>query len=174
MSIEGKPRTVKPGRESSIASEVRRRVPSHRVSACERDLQDLVFMIPQLLDRLDQMWQQPGVPSSIKRLAGYVRSYVCHPYDVIPEADGRLFGYADDAYLAAEVYLRAADSLPYGHPLKRGQEWQFLVRTRALRSTARFVIAAEAERIDAIITGLLAGDDRLYQRVFSNPVPPPQ
>lgn len=173
MSIEGKPKSVQPRRESDFSVEVGRRVPGHRVSACEKDLRDLVFMIPQLVERLDRIWQQPEVPSSVKRLSGYVRSYLCHPYDLIPEADGRLFGYADDAYLVADVYLRVADALPYGHPLKRGQEWEFLLRARALRYTARFVIAAEAERIDALVEGLLAGDDRLYQGAFSSPASPP-
>ena len=173
MSVESKAKSAKPGREGEFSAEVSRRVPGHKASACEEDLQDLVLMVPQLLERLNQMWQQPEVPPSFKRLSGYVRSYLCHPHDIIPEADGCLFGYADDAYLAAEVYLRAADSLPYDHPLKRGQEREFLLRVRALRSPARFVIAAEAERIDAIIDALLAGDDRPFQGVFSDPAAPP-
>lgn len=166
MAVDGSAGNSATGRAGRFSHEVQRRVPAARRSACERDLKDLVLMMPQVLDRLDQLWKQHEVPSGLKRLSGYVRTYLCHPDDIIPERDGALFGYVDDAYLAAMVYLRGIDCLSYSNSLKGGREWEFVLKVRALHAAARFVIPAEAARLDAMVEGLLEGDDGAFQALF--------
>lgn len=167
MVVEGSTDTREMRRAGWLSEEIQRRVPAARRSTCERDLQDLVLIVPQVLDRLEQVWRQYEVPSSLKRLGGYVRTYLCHPDDIIPEGEGALFGYVDDAYLAAMVYLRGIDYLSYDHPLKGGPEREFVQKVRALHAAARYVIPAEAARLDAMVEDLLRGDDGGFQALFS-------
>ena len=173
MSVGDRLRTLSDERGDDFAQEVRNRVAPHEAQECEKNLRSLVLMMPQLLARLGRLWEHPDVPSGLRRLSGYVRTYLYHPDDVIPENGVSLFGYVDDAYLIGAVYLRVADSVPYGHPLKRGQEWGLLLRTRALISSARRVVPAEAEEIDTMVNALVAGDEGAFQQVFAAPCQDP-
>ena len=46
------------------------------------------------------------LPSTVKRLHAFIMAYLYSPEDFLPESSMGFFGYLDDAYLVARVYLR--------------------------------------------------------------------
>ncbi|MBM4043706.1 MAG: response regulator [Planctomycetes bacterium] len=151
---------------TEFAQRIRQRVAPHEATECESSLRGLVRMMPSLLGRLRRLWTQTAVSSDVKKLNGHILGYLHHPQDLIAEDEHGLFGYVDDAYLIATVYLRAAEGLSHDHPLKRGEERHLMLQTQRLLLKARRVIPTEAEKIDRMLERALMGDDSAFQQAL--------
>lgn len=140
--------------------------PREEALARLESLENLVLMMPRMLQMLDVVWRQPELPPDIKRLSGYVRTYLWHPDDFLPDREGYLLGYADDAYLAASVLVRAVDLLPAEHALKTRQYWAFVQDIRRLKGVAVEAIPRQAQRVDTMVDQLLEGNPREFLSLF--------
>lgn len=83
----------------------------------ERPMRELILAMPALTAQI-RAWVSGGrFQPGITRLHGFTIAYLYSPEDLLPETTLGLFGYIDDAYLAARVYHRTrleADSLAAG------------------------------------------------------------
>jgi uncharacterized membrane protein YkvA (DUF1232 family) len=111
----------------------------------ERPVREFILAIPALMRQI-RAWASGGrFQPGIARLHGFAMAYLYSPVDLFPETTQGLFGYLDDAYIAARVYHRtlleadwfAAGALPDGAPRPENVDnWVRLARRLLPEETA--------------------------------------
>ncbi|KAF0123991.1 MAG: hypothetical protein FD154_2538, partial [Elusimicrobia bacterium] len=89
----------------------------------ERPVRELILALPAMTRQI-RAWGSDRFQPGVIRLHGFTMAYLYSPEDLLPETSLGLFGYLDDAYLAARVYHRtlleadccAAGALPADAP----------------------------------------------------------
>ena len=143
------------------------RVGREKAESYVEPLKNLVLVMPEMIAQVQSWSSDARIPSQEKKLHGFMLTYLYHPIDFLPESGKGLFGYLDDGYLVGSVYshtMRMMDyetrrTLPNMGPIEASVgDW--------LKST-REVIAAECERIDALLEELIRGRMDVFDRVMA-------
>ena len=152
--------------DSQFHLNIRERVGKKATAILEKKLKELIFLMPNLVSRTYAYWAKQKSSSKVKKMAGFLLVYLYHPKDFLPEECG-LFGYLDDAYLAALVYERvlkeASSDLEGLTVIDQG----FLERVESLKHSAKMVIPKEAQAIDRMVEEILEGSQREFVGLFT-------
>ena len=149
----------------SFAELLRRRVGASKVSQHEQPLRNMILVMPDMLAQIKAWIEEPGMSADLRRLQGFVLTYLYHPKDILPEDSNGLFGYIDDAFLVSLAFQRTLAErrgLGYDSSLERelaGQLPDWLKH-------AREVIPREAEQVVLMFNELITGKTRLYEEVM--------
>ena len=110
----------------------------------------------------------PDMPSEIKRLHGFVLTYLYNPDDYLPENHQGLFGYLDDAYVVATVYHRTLSEIDWRerHPLRSAEDLP--AQVPEWLENVRLVLPEETIKIDRMFDELTEGHLFLFQHLMEN------
>lgn len=86
-----------------------KRIGPIEAAALEKPLRNLILCLPEMLYQTRAWLDDPRVPVGLKRIHNFTLTYLYHPEDFLPDGDFGLFGYLDDAYLVANVYMRTME-----------------------------------------------------------------
>lgn len=121
----------------------------------EKSLRSMIFMMPDLLERVRIQGCRPGMPKAVQRLYGYLLTYLYESRDIIPEDGNGLFGFVDDAYLVAAAYERTLEPEE-----DRSQ-------VRAWMEATRWILPVETAQLDRILDELAAGKTQSYEAAIT-------
>lgn len=144
---------------------LRKRAGAEAAARHERPLRNMVLMMPEMLGGLRRWMTDPSASPQVKRLHGFLLSYLYHPGDLLPEAGHGLFGYLDDALLVCLVFRRAAAerrARGLDCRLQSGAEQQ----VSSWVSHAQEVLPREAEALNGILEELEQGRTRLFEEAL--------
>lgn len=145
---------------------VRKRIGKRATTILEQRLQNLILLTPQLLIRAHRHGQSPAIPSPVRKLIGFVLTYFYHPKDFLPEDNGRLFGYLDDAYCVGLLYEKMLKILTRADfPISEFDK-EFLKQFSLVKRGIKIVIPEEARLIDRMIEGVQQGQEEFFYRAF--------
>jgi len=122
--------------------------------------------MPELIAQIRAWMEAPGIPAQLKRLHGFLLSYLYHPTDFIPESDG-LFGYLDDAYLVGRVYTRTMQQLDHRTRRTLPNLADLSVQVAPWLDLARRLLPAETQRIDHLLDEIVAGRSEAFQHMMN-------
>lgn len=147
-----------------LVRDVRSRLGSAYQEKHLESVKSLVLVMPDLIQQI-QIWANDSrVPKEDKKLHGYLLTYLFHPVDFLPDSQGHVFGYTDDAYLVGSVFVRTAQHIGSAGDKNHLQglakdvyQWMDVVRE---------VIPAESQKIDRLLGDLIEGRESQFQAVF--------
>lgn len=149
----------------SFAELLRRRVGAQEAALCEQPLRNMILVMPDMLVQIRVWMVEPGMSDELRRLQGFVLTYLYHPKDFLPEDHNGLFGYLDDAFLASLAFQRTLTErrgLGYDSSMEREIAEQLPDWLKHVRE----VIPQEAEQIERMLDELLTGKTRLYEDIM--------
>lgn len=130
-------------------------------------LKNFILMIPDFITQIRIWMNDPQIPARYKELHGFFLTYLYHEEDFLPDADGGLFGYLDDAYMIGSVYLMTMRGAGFDSRTSiidsstaKNSVPQWLEETRK-------VIPGEVEKIDKMLIDILQGNLDSFQHVMS-------
>jgi uncharacterized membrane protein YkvA (DUF1232 family) len=127
------------------------------------DLKNFVLCLPELLQQTRIWLESDNAPSALKKVYGYLLTYVYHSLDFLPEQDYGFWGYLDDAYFAGIVYQETMVL----HP---GTEHRFhndfTQQISDWLKKTREVIPDHTKNIDALFASVRKGDTETFHNAL--------
>jgi len=151
--------------KDSFTELLRRRVGVKEAARHEQPLRNMILVMPDMLEQIRAWIDEPGMSAVLRRLQGFVLTYLYHPRDFLPEDHNGLFGYLDDAFLVSLAFQRTLAErrgLGYDSSLERGLSEQLPDWLKHVRA----VIPREAEQVECMLDEILMGKTRLYEDVM--------
>lgn len=133
----------------------------------EDRLIEIIVLMPDLVGRVYMHWSQNQHQSDVKKLGGYLLTYLYTPEDFLSMKEWGLFGYLDDAYFVAKVYTQVIDDVTASGGRVAGVDLQFYKQAKYLKKYVRGVIPLVTKKIDKMVEELRAGNETLYEEVFA-------
>jgi len=103
----------------------------------------------------------------LKRLNGFVLTYIYHPGDFMPDDSNGLFGYLDDAYFvgraAEEIIKHLGKKARPTFPIFQDIEPQL---SKWIKLTKR-VIPVEARNVDKMLEELVSGRQEAFEAAIA-------
>jgi len=149
----------------SFTELLRRRVGSSDVLRHEQPLRNMILVMPEMLTQIRAWMEEPGMSAELRRLQGFVLTYLYHPRDILPEGHNGLFGYLDDAFLVSLAFQRTLTErrgLGYDSSMEREMAEQLPGWLESVRE----VIPREARQVELMLEELLLGKSRLFEDVM--------
>ena len=160
-------RLLASGADSQFHVNIRKRVGKKATAILEKKLKELILLMPNLVSRTYAYWARQKSSSKVKKMAGFLLAYLYHPKDFLPEKEHGLFGYLDDAYLAALVYERVLKEASSDFEGLTSIDQGFLEKVESLKRSAKMVIPKEAQAIDRMVEEILEGSQREFVGLFT-------
>jgi len=147
---------------------IQKRIPSEEGITMAISLQRFVLIMPDLLIQIRRWMKEPACPSQIKRLSGFLLTYIYHPFDFIPDEGLGLFGYLDDAYLTGRIYIQTMNFTDYNarHFLPNMENLATVI-PKWIMATRR-VLPKETGKIDTMLKDLLEGRTDSFNRLIAH------
>ena len=152
---------------------VRERFGKNLPKGLAEELKSFIRLLPKIERRIFSLYVWLPPTSKVKEVGSHFLAYMYQPEDFLPENDRNgLFGYLDDAYLAALFYELMLEEIQNSKQLRIRREDADLVRkVIGLRRKARSVIPEEAIKIKQMLGELFEGDKTTYQSLFAGNIP---
>lgn len=138
-----------------------------------KDLKEFVRLLPKMERRIFSLYAWLPESSRIKKIGSHFLTYMYQPDDFIPEdAKNGLFGYLDDAYLAALFFELMLEEIENSEQLRiKKEDRDFLRRLIRYKKKARAVIPEEAIMLNQMVGELFEGEENIYQGLFEGKIP---
>jgi uncharacterized membrane protein YkvA (DUF1232 family) len=130
---------------------IRQRVGKRATLILEKRLKQLILMMPGLVKRIHAHWEQSTEGSEIKRLGGFVFTYLYNPNDFLPEGVHGLFGYLDDAYLVVIIYEKVIRVPGAAGISVNEDDIYYLKQIQSSKKYVKAVIPKEVMKIEAMV-----------------------
>lgn len=154
--LEARLKQAAAGMSDDFHFQLRERIGKKATAALETRLKGWIMLLPKLLSKMHRHFSRSEAPPETKMLAGLALNYLYRPADFLPEAEGTLFGYLDDAYFAALAYEKILRELSKpGTPGLSRFDRDFLKNIGLLKRNVNLVIPEEARKISEILNALL-------------------
>lgn len=152
---------------TNFHANLRARVGKRATAVLEEKLKEIIVLMPDLVARVYHYWNRSENKSDVKKMGGYLLTYLYTPEDFLSTKVWGLFGYLDDAYFVAKVFTRVIDEVEAEGGRIAGKDLKYYDQAKYLKKYVRGVIPKEAEKIDAMIEELKQGKSTLYEEIFS-------
>lgn len=152
--------------QDSFASHIRKRIGAAEAVHYTKPLRSLILVMPELIAQIRTWMEMPAIPPRLKRLHGFLLSYLYHPADFLPESDG-LFGYLDDAYLVGRVYARTMQQLDHRTRCSLPNLGDLSGQVGPWLDLARRLLPDETQRIDHLLEEIVAGRSEAFHRMMN-------
>lgn len=154
--------------EDTFRFSLRKRVGKRATQLFEKRLRKIILLMPGLISRAYRHWQSENASPDVKKLGGFLLTYLYHPRDFLPEEDYAFFGYLDDAYLVLIVYESVLRDLQRDDVSLDGWDQEFLENFPIWKKSVRQVIPDEAGKIEAMLKGILESREDALDALFRN------
>lgn len=141
--------------EDPFHAHVRSRLGKKATDHFERKVKQFILRMPAVVSRIDRLLLNDRTDPAARRLAQELLIYLYDPTDFLPERDEGLFGYLDDAFYVAIVYLkivRAIDPSLVTDEDRDIRDWLL-----GHLQTVRYLIPEESRRIEKAVSDIEAG-----------------
>lgn len=146
---------------------LKERVGKRATQEIEVEIKNFILLMPDWIEQVHTHWNRQNV-GTIKKIGGYLLTYLYHPHDFLSEEKYGLLGYLDDAYYVACIYELVLKNLySEGVTLKPFEE-ELMEKLPQWKSTIHKILPKEAHQIDAMIEGLLSPEENkeLFESLF--------
>lgn len=145
---------------------LRGRVGKKATSVLEDKLKEIIVLMPDLVERIYMYWNRSDNQSKVKKMGGYLLTYLYTPEDFLSTKEWGLFGYLDDAYFVAKMYTQVIDEVHESGGKVLGVDLKHYDHAKYLKKYVRGVIPKETQKIDEMIRQLQGGKSNLYEEIF--------
>lgn len=145
---------------------LRARVGKKATEILEDKLKEIIVLMPDLVSRIYTYWNKSDNTSNVKKMGGYLLTYLYTPEDFLSTNDWGLFGYLDDAYFVAKMYTQVIDEVREAGGEIAGVDLKHYDQAKYLKRYVRGVIPKETQKIDDMIMQLHEGNSKLYEALF--------
>lgn len=153
--------------KGAFAQEIRARFPRRGSRVAAAQLRNFILVMPEMIAQIRAWVNNPSMSSPLKRLHGFVLSYLYIPVDFLPDDQDHLFGYLDDAYLVGRVFGEIAAELgPVAHPSLPSARDLVQQLPKWLRLAKR-VIPEEAAKVDRLVKESTEGRREFFEAVMA-------
>lgn len=137
-------------------------------SGLVEDLKAFVTLLPHIEKRIFALYVCLPETSKVKKLGSYFLTYMYQPDDFLPESETTgLFGYLDDAYIAALFYELIIEEIEVAETFElMATDRELAKKVLRLRRKAKGIIVDEAIKIKQMIGELFDGDESTYATLF--------
>lgn len=154
--------------EDSFRVSIRKRVGKRATQLLEKRLRKVILLMPGLVSRAYRHWQEEDASPAVKRLGGFLLTYLYHPKDFLPEEEYALFGYLDDAYLVLIVYENVLQDLRRHGASLEAWDLEFLENFSLWRKSVRQVIPEEASKIEEMLKRIHQNREDALESLFKS------
>lgn len=145
---------------------LRARVGKKATAILEDKLKEIIVLMPDLVSRIYLYWNGTDKKSEIKKLGGYLLTYLYTPEDFLSIKEWGLFGYLDDAYFVSEIYTQVIEEVKNLDGKIAGIDFKYYDQAKYLKKYVKGVIPKEAKKIDQMILQLKKGNSEMYSQIF--------
>jgi uncharacterized membrane protein YkvA (DUF1232 family) len=155
-------------REGKFSEQIKKRMPKELPKSLEKEMKAFILMLPKIERRIFELYVWLPETSKVKEIGSHFLAYMYQPDDFIPECESNgLFGYMDDAYIAALFYELMIEEIENSQAYRLSKEDKELLRRLIqLRKKAQVIIPEESEKIREMIGELFEGNERIFQELF--------
>lgn len=146
--------------EDLFHEHVRKRIGKKATNHFERKLKEFILGMPAIISRIDEISPAELEGSSAHRLTEYLLTYLHDSVDFLPERDNGLFGYLDDAYFVAIVYLMIVERA--GVSTENSEDRGIKDRLYKFLEYVRYVIPNESRKIERAVSDIVTNQILCY------------
>lgn len=143
-------------------NQIQCRIGKRATQLLEQRLRNLIHLIPRLLSQALRHSDRNEIPSELKKLIGFLLTYLYHPKDFLAEDNRSLFGYLDDAYGIALAYERVLRALQKSGVRLDSDDESFMKQFALMKRSVKAVIPDEAQKISEMIANILKGNNESF------------
>lgn len=148
--------------DDDFHNQIRSRIGKKATHLFEQRLKNLICLMPQLISRGLGYCKRKEASVEIKKSIGLALTYLYHPKDFLPEDNGKLFGYLDDAYCVALVYEKVLKNLRKARVKLAPFDKDFLKQFALTKRSIQSVIPEEGKAISEMIARMFKGNCSLF------------
>jgi hypothetical protein len=152
--------------QQNFHKHLRDRVGKKATAILEGKLKEIIILMPDLVSRIFSHWNRSENQSKVKKMGGYLLTYLYTPEDFLSVKEWGLFGYLDDAYFAAKMYTQVIDEVKESGGMIAGVDIKYYEQAKYLKKYVRGVIPKETQKIDEMIFELKDGNSSTYEDLF--------
>ncbi|MBZ0166902.1 MAG: hypothetical protein K8I00_08850 [Candidatus Omnitrophica bacterium] len=153
--------------QEQFHTHLRAHVGKRATALLEDKLKEIIVLMPDLVSRVFFYWNRGDNTSEIKRMGGYLLTYLYTPEDFLSTKEWGLFGYLDDAYFVAKIFTQVIDEAEANKSRISGKDLKYYDQAKYLKKYVRGVIPKATAKIDQMVVELKNGNSKLYQELFS-------
>jgi uncharacterized membrane protein YkvA (DUF1232 family) len=127
------------------------------------DLNNFILCLPDLLEQTRIWLESDKTPSNLKKVYGYLLTYVYHSLDLLPEEDFGFWGYLDDVYFAGLMYKYTMSDHP---TIEQRFNNNFKEQIDNWLEQTRQVIPQHTKNLDALFQSVLQGHTDKFDAVI--------
>jgi hypothetical protein len=151
--------------QQSFHAHLRQRVGKKATVNLEDRLKEIIVLMPDLISRIHRHWNRSQKRSHLKKIGGFLLAYLYAPEDLVLTEEWGLFGYLDDAYFTAKMYIQVIDELKEAGAKIAGIDSRYYGQAKNLIKYIRVVIPKETRKIDVKILELKR-EEKKIQRIL--------
>lgn len=156
--------------EGKFEQKIRGRWQSDLPQGYVREMKEFIGLLPKIERAIFNLYVWLPDDSDVKKAGNHFLTYMYEPDDFIPEGDvNGLFGYIDDAYIAALFYELMIEEIvqTQGYRLREVDK-VLLQKVMKLRKKAKKTIPKEADQIQEMLNEIFRGEKWIYDKLFGN------
>jgi uncharacterized membrane protein YkvA (DUF1232 family) len=142
---------------------VRARIGKKATDHFEGKVKEFILRMPSVVSRIGRMISLEKEGSVVDRLAKYLLIYLYDPMDFLPEKDKGLFGYLDDAYFVAIVYIMILEKSDPSLGSSEDEQTKKWIYTSL--ESVRYLIPDESRKIDKAVSDIVTNQILCYSAV---------
>ncbi len=139
--------------EDRFHTHVRARIGKKATDHFEGKVKEFILRMPSVVSRIGRMISLEKEGSVVDRLAKYLLIYLYDPMDFLPEKNKGLFGYLDDAYFVAIVYIMILEKTDPSLGSSEDEQTKKWIYTSL--ESVRYLIPEESRKIDKTVSDIV-------------------
>lgn len=159
-------------REGKFEKQIEKRMTKKMPKSLTQEMKAFILLLPMIEKRIFALYVWLPETSKIKKIGSHFLAYMYQPDDFIPESENNgLFGYMDDAYIAAIFYELVVEEIAEAQAYRLNKEdKELLKKLIQLRKKAQVIIPEESEKIREMLGELFEGQERVFQELFQKKI----
>lgn len=163
-ALKSQLKTMASDPEDEFASLIRKRAGSGDAVRYEKELRNMILVMPDMLREIQHWAADDKTPANFKCLYGYLLAYLYNPEDLLPVTSFGLYGYLDDAYFVVRVYERTI--LEKWEAPKQALTVS-LDQVASWRESILALFPQVSLKIERMIEDLLRGEEKGFLKILS-------
>lgn len=130
-------------------------------------IKNFILVMPEMISQISVWSEQDTINPEVRRLHGYVLTYLYHPVDFLHDEGYGFFGYLDDAYLIGLAYRTTMEHVDQSKLRYLPNQTDLGRQIDGWLASAKKIIPKESAQIDKMIQDLLSGQQSSFQHVLA-------
>ncbi|MGC9366274.1 MAG: hypothetical protein ACP5FK_04450 [bacterium] len=153
--------------EELFKQKVKQHAPKAYSEKVVNHLHNLILTMPELISLISTWVHDTDMPNPVKKLNGYLLTYLYNPYDFIPDQNNGLFGYLDDAYFVGRIFIKTINFTDYSKRHSFEKLDSLAKDVPVWMASAKKVLPKISKNIDQAIDSLVEGNTEKFDKLIS-------